>query len=294
MGLAEQIQAGASLVRKSTTFTTSTLGSGSVSIDASYAILSIQTSTPCRIRFYDNEASRDDAGEIARPFLNTGVSASVALIGDFSMSAPGLYTIDPILYAISDDFATPLTYYRVEPSSPTATITLNTYTIEDKNIAVGVNQVYTINNRRHLPTVSASLGPGEMETGIITKTDIPQTYLLWYASGSNAGNIARLRLYNTSGSLTDATEQSRSFSTEPSASANLIVDMILSGSNVTYFSPKIIGSNLQNVGQNLTLLRGNQTLLSGKNEMYYILQNASGSGIATPISASVFVYALEG
>lgn len=292
MGLAEQLRAGANLSRKSISFSTSPSGSGSVSIDASYCILGIQVSNPCRIRFYDNVSSRDNAGEIIRSFPDTNVSASVALVGDFSMSAAGLYSVDPIVFGISDNFSS--SYYRVESNSSVINVTLNTYTIEDGTVLAGVNPIYSVANRRRLPLVSASLEPSKMKSGSISNSEIPQTYLLWYASGSDAENIARLRLYSTSGSLTNATEQSRSFSTEPSASANLIVDMILSGSGVTYFSPKIVGSNLQNMGQNLSLIRGNQTLLSGKNEMYYILQNASGSGIATSISASVFVYALEG
>lgn len=294
MGLAEQLRAGATLVRKTTTFTTDASSFGSASIDSAYAILSIATSNPCRIRFYDNEASRNNVGEVDRPFNDTSISASVALVGDFSMSAAGLYSVDPILYAVSENFTSSFTHYRVEPSA-SVTITLNTYTIEDNTIVPGVNPSYAISNRRTLPMVSGSLSGSEVKTGIIEDSNIPQTYLLVHASGSDPINIARFRLYSTSGSLTDLTELERPFTTEPSASTYLIADMILSGSTTTYLSPKIVGANLQNMGNNLSLIRNNETLLSGKNEMYYILQNASGSGApARSISASVSIYSLEG
>lgn len=293
MGLAEQLLAGAVLTRKSTTFTTAASGSGSVSIDASYAILGIQISNPCRIRFYENTSSRDDSQEINRAFGNRSISSSVALVGDFSMSTAERYSVDPILFSVSQTFSSPLTYYRIEPSAST-TVVLNTFTLEDSNVAPGANPAYIIDNRRLLPMVSASLSPGQIKSGSITDSNIPQTYLLINASGSDATNIARLRLYSTSGSLYDSVEKSRVFSVEPSASAYLIVDMILSGSTTTCFSPKIIGSNLANMGNNLLLLRGNQSLISGKNEMYYLLENADSLGSATSISASVSIFALEG
>jgi hypothetical protein len=294
MGLAEQLRAGASLVRKSTTFTTDPSGIGAQSIDSSYAILSIQVNAPCRIRFYDNEASRDDVAEAARPFTDTGVPSSVALVGDFSMSAAGIYSTDPILYAVSENFSSPLTYYRIEPSTPQTNVTLTTYTIEDNTIIAGESLIYAVDNRRNLPIVTASLSGGEFETGSISNSTIPQTYLLVHASGSDVANIARLRLYSNSGSLSNADELNRPFSTEPSASAYLITDVILNGTDITYFSPKIIGSNLQNMGPNLLLIRGNQEALSGKNEMYYVLENLDPLAVDTPISASVSVFALEG
>jgi len=293
MGLAEQLRAGASLVRKTTTFTTDASSIGSASIDSAYAILSIATSAPCRIRFYDNEASRNNVGEVARSATNTNISSSVALIGDFSMSAAGAYSVDPILYAVSENVTSSFTHYKVEPSA-SVTITLRTYTVEDNTIVPEINSAYSISNRRHLPMISASLSGSQIKTGSILDSNIPQTYLLVHASGSGATNIARLRLYSTSGSLSNAAELSRPFTTEPSASAYLIADMILSGSGVTYFSPKIIGSNLENMGQNLLLIRGNRELLSGESKIHYILQNTKVGDPATSISASVSVFALEG
>lgn len=291
MGLAEQIRAGAVLERINTTFITDPSGVGSVSLGSAYALLGIQTETPCRIRFYDNVAGRDDAGEINRSFGNSNISASVSLIADISMSVAGKYTIDPVLYGMPTTLSNPLTYYRVSPAAA-ITIVASTYTIEDSNVPAGTGD-YVVSNRRALPTFTGSvaLTAGAMVSGAIQNSIIPQTYLLISASLDNTAHRARLRFYSTSGSLYDSVEKARAFSTEPSASANLIVDMILSGSEVTYFTPKIMGTNIQNVTNNLLEMRGNDTLISGKNELYYILQNVGASSAA--ISASVHVYSLE-
>lgn len=284
MGLSEQIQAGANLDRTDVTFTTSVTGVGSASIAPSYAILKIQASSPCRLRLYDNLSSRDEAGEIVRPFGNTNISESVALVGDFSMSAAGQYAVDPVLYAVSADFNNPYTYYRVSPAS-SIDIKATVYPIEI--VAPGVG-VYSLDNRRTLPVITASLSAGAKVSGSLASTEIPQTYLLVSAS---ANSLSRLRLYSTTAALSNTQEITRPFSVEPSASFNLIADMILSASKTTYFSPKIIGANLANMGSNLLLIRGNQALIDGENELYYIIENISASPIQ--VSASLHVYSLE-
>lgn len=284
MGLSEQIQAGANLDRTDVTFTTSVTGVGSASIAPSYAILKIQASSPCRLRLYDNLSSRDEAGEIVRPFGDTNISESVALVGDFSMSAAGQYAVDPVLYAVSADFNNPYTYYRVSPAS-SIDIKATVYPIEI--VAPGVG-VYSLDNRRTLPVITASLSAGAKVSGSLASTEIPQTYLLVSAS---ANSLSRLRLYSTTAALSNTQEITRPFSVEPSASFNLIADMILSASKTTYFSPKIIGANLANMGSNLLLIRGNQALIDGENELYYIIENISASPIQ--VSASLHVYSLE-
>ncbi len=286
MGLAEQIRAGANLSRTDVTFTTSGTGIGTVSVAPSYALLRIEASAPCRLRLYDNLSSRNNAGEIVRPFGNTNISESVALIADFSMSQAGQYTVDPVLYAVSSDFSNPVTYYRVEPASA-INVKITNYSIESVDVPVGTGQ-YTIDNRRTLPYITASLAAGAKFSGSIYDSEIPQTYLLVSAS---INTTARLRLYSNTSSLANNEEVNRPFSVEPSASFHLIADMILSSSNTTYFSPKIVGANLANMGENLLLIRGNQQLINGKNEIYYILENLSASPIEA--SASLHVYSLE-
>jgi hypothetical protein len=290
MGLAEQIRSGAVLDRINTTLTTDVSGVGSVSLGSAYALLGIEVDTPCRIRFYDNVASRDDAGEINRAFGNTRISASIALVADISMSSAGKYTIDPVLYGMPLNFSNPITYYRVSPTAE-IDVVVSTYAIEDSNISVGTGE-YTINNRRELPTFTGgTLSAGAMVSGTIQNSTIPQTYLLISASLDNTAHRARLRLYSTSGSVYDDVEKARPFSTEPSASTNLIVDMILSGSEVTHFVPKIMGTNIQNISQNLSEIRGNESRISGNNELYYILQNVGT--VSANINVSVHVYSLE-
>lgn len=291
MGLSEQIIAGGVLERKATTFLTDVSGVGSVLLGSAYAVLGVEADTTCRLRLYDNQASRDDAGEVSRAFGNTYVSASVSLIGDFNLIVAGKYTTDPVLYSVVGNLASPSTYYRIEPASA-VTVTINTFNIEDSTVVLGTGG-YNVSNRRNLPTFtgSAALVAGGQVSGAIYTSTAPQTYLLVSASLDNASHIARLRLYSTSGSLYNSTEKARVFSTEPSSSANLIVDMILSGSQTTYFVPKIMGSNIQSMTTNLLDMRGNDALITGKNELYYILDNVGAS--SAEISASVHIYSLE-
>lgn len=288
MGLAEQKLAGATLDRITTPFTTDTVGSGSVNLGTSYVILSIETNTPCRIRFYENTESRDNASEIARAFGDTNIAADVALVGDFSMSIADRYTTDPALYGVTHSGS--LTYYRITPATPTS-ITLTTYTIEDANILPTPSTAYTLNNRRNLPDFDETITTSSYVSGSLDSAIVPRTFLLVSASVSGASNVARLRLYSKSGSLTDATEVSRSFSVEPSSSAYLIADMILSGSETTYFTPKIIGAGFKTLTNNMQPMLGSRAAIDSDNVIYYILQNAGTS--TTNVSASVHVFALE-
>jgi len=291
MGLAEQIKAGATLNRVTTRFTSSAAStSGSVSLGSAYAVLSVQTdSSSSRVRLYDTLASLQDAAEISRVFGDTNVSASVSLIGDFSMSAAGTYTVDPTLYAVTETGG--LTYFRAEPAAQ-RNITITRYIIEDELVPTSPGTFYTVSNRRSLSAISASLNASAFASGTIASSTVPKTYLLVSASiESNPAHFARLRLYSTTGSLTNVTEVSRSFATEPAASTNIIADMILTGSKTTYFTPKIVGANLTNV-QNLLTMYGNSSLIAGTSAMYYILQNISGAGPHS-ITASLHVYSLE-
>lgn len=293
MGLAEQLRAGGNLERQTTTFTTNAVGSGSVDLNSSYVILSINTNQPCRIRLYENSASRDDSTETSRNFGDTNISGSIALVGDFSMSLAGTYTTDPVLYAVTE--ANSLTYYRIEPAS-SQEITISTFTLEDKNVPPTVGTPYTVDNRRTLPDITGSLASGSLITGTLDTTNIPITYLLVSASvtGPSASpntGVARLRLYHNTSSFSDVGEVSRSFDTEPSESSYLVSDMIISGGSYTYFVPKIVGANLSTITNDLTQMVNNQTLIDANAEIYYILQNMEST--ATDLTASVHVFSLE-
>lgn len=291
MGLKEHLKAGANLSRGSITFTDVT-GTGTVALGATYGILSIETNQACRLRLYDNQVSRDNTDEINRPFTSTTfafVSSSTALVGDFSMSAGGLYTIDPMLFGHAHDGQS--TYYRVEPAG--ASITINRYLLENFAVQPNPTSAYNVNNRRTVTiTPTASLNALQYYGDILNDTGVPKTYLLVSASLSNA-SVARLRLYSTSDALNDATEKTRAFATEPSESVHLISDMYLTGSSTFYFTPKIIGANLQTIGSDLNSLIGNQNNLIGESKMYYFLQNASSSGLPVTPSVNLYIYSLQ-
>lgn len=296
MGLAEQIQAGANLDRSTVTFVTDGSGVGSVDLGATYTILKMQTNVPCRIRLYDSQASRDNSGEIVRPFGFTNISASVSLVGDFSMSSANTtYTTDPILYGLVSNPGDKLTYYRVTEAVSAPTIQVTKYLLEDRAISAQIGGQYATENRRTLPKIQVGpLQPNAISAsgaGVLTDISIPQTFLLVSASIDGATNIARIRLYNTSASLANVTEVSRSFSVEASASAGLIVDIIISGSETTYFTPKIIAANLNNVGTDLKLAQLDQGKTLGDNALYYRIENKGLT--AQPITASLHVYSLE-
>lgn len=292
MGLAEQILAGAKLERTTVTYQTDSVGSGSVDLGLSYALLDIRTSVPCRLRLYDNQSSMENAGEIIRSFGDLNISASVALIGDFSMSfSEKTYTTDPIMYAVVNDTTSRLTYYRVEGAASPPQIQITRYLIEDSDYPAG-GGAYSVANRRTFKFKIPSLNVNISASGALSgDASIPQTYLLVSASLSGSNNVARLRLYSNSSSLYDETEKFRKFENEPSASVPLIVDAFLSGSEITYFVPKIVGANLQNMGSNLTQLRTNPAKMQGNHELYYIIENKSS--VATEVTASLHVYSLE-
>lgn len=201
------------------------------------------------------------------------------------------YTIDPITYGVTVNPGNQLSYYRVENAVSPPVIQLTTYLLEDRRITADPNSSYPLENRRTLPVIQASLAANATASGILANSSIPVTYLLVSASLSDSSHFARLRLYNTSASLTDTAERARQFENEPSASTGLIADMILTGSETTYFVPKIIGANLNNMGSNLILAYADRGKTDGDNELYYHLEN-KGAAPAS-ITASLHVYTLE-
>jgi hypothetical protein len=287
MGLAEYVRARMKLTRDSITLQTDSIKFGSVELGSVYTLLSITTDVPCRLRIYDVIQSRDNVTERDRLFGNTNIADSIALVGDFSMSFAGTYTIDPILYGAVVPPANKLTYYRIDnvSTAPYPTIKFNRYLLEDS--------AQSIANRKNLPTITASLAANRLVSGTIFDPQIPRTYLLISASLSGSNSTARLRLYTTNDALSNLVEVSRSFAVEPANNSKLIVDMVLSSSITTYFIPKIVGANLQTMGTDLNAIRNNTDDIMGNNELYYILQNNASTGGTVPISASVHIFSLE-
>jgi hypothetical protein len=286
MGLAEYIKAGAGLQRTVINLQTDITGSGSIDLGSAYVLLSMTTTAPCRLRLYDNSQSRDDTAEKTRIFGNTNISASTALVGDFTMSA-GTYTIDPVVYGVVENSISKLTYYRVDntASGQFPQITFKRYLLENSSVSTAA--------RKSIPVMTASLAANALVSGTLYDSQIPTTYLLVSASVSGSSTRARLRLYSTSQSFSDTVEVNRLFTTESSATSKLIVDAIMSGSQTTYFVPKIIGVNLKNTGTDLNLIRNNIEKIMGENELYYILQNVNTTGGTVAISASVHLFSFE-
>lgn len=287
MGLEQYIRAGANLERGVVNVTTTIDGSGSIDLGSAYLLLNVSTTQPCRLRLYDNSQSLENSGEKVREFRSTNISSSVALIGDFSMSVAGTYPIDPSLYGIVENTSNKLTYYRVEntQSGQYPVLTFTRYLMEVPAVSIA--------NRVTLPLITASLGAQQLVSGTLSSTAIPRTYLLVSASVSGVATRTRVRLYSTSEAFSNIIEVSRSFATESSANSKLIVDAILSGSETTYFIPKIAGANLQTMGTNLNSIRTDRAAIMGNNELYYIIQNVSPSGGTVATTASIHVFALE-
>jgi hypothetical protein len=287
MGLAEYIKAGGSLKRELVTLQTDATGSGSINLGSAYVLLNITTDAPCRLRLYDNVTSRDNAAEKIRTFGNTNISASTALIGDFSMSIANNYSIDPVVYGAVAEPTTKLTYYKIDNASgpPYPKITFNRYLLENADVSIA--------NRITLPVIQSSLTSGQITSGTLASITIPQTYLLLSASVSGSSTRARVRLYSTSASLYNSSEVTRPFISESSANSYLIVDAVLSGSETTYFVPKIIGANLRNMGTDLSITRTSRSRIVGERELYYILENVSSTPGAASITASLHIFSLE-
>ena len=291
MGLLEHIQAGAELIRKQVSFTTSYPdNSGSFTPDAAQMILGVTLEAPCRLRIYENASSLNNALESSRPF-NIGVSGSVALVADISASEAGTYTIDPALFMITDDFETPEVFYRVDGPTTSIDVSLNTFLLEDGNITASAGTPYTTANKRTITINEDSVTPTEYRTGTIPSLNSPRTYLLISSSLTTASHETRLRLYSTEDSLTSDTELSRSFSAPTDTGSFLIADMIVTGSEVTYFSPKIVGANLSTMGTNLSLIQTNKNSIDGTSGIYYVLQNLTGT--TQTIEQSIHIYSLE-
>lgn len=286
MGLKEYLKAGTVFQRTDVTTLTDEQGSGSINLGSAYILLNVTTDYPCRLRLYDTAASLEDVAESTRAFGDSNISATTALIADMSMSVAGTYTIDPVVYGVVENPLNKLTYYRISETQSLnyPTITLTRYNIEDSNIST--------QNRVNLATIQAELAPLAKDYGTIVSTTLPKTYLLVSASLSGVNNTARLRLYATDTALSDATELNRPFSVEPAAGTTLIVDMIVSSSETTYFTPKIVGTNLQTMGNNLIPIQQSQINLAGINNVYYILENPSTTD-TRQLSMSVHVFELE-
>ena len=284
MGLKEHLQAGAVLDRKAVPLAVDpVLGSGSIEIGSAYLLYTIQTDTGCRLRLYDNSSSLNDVTEQARVFGDTNIPDSIALISDYTMSA-GIFTVDPVVYGVCESPVDRLTYYKIDNASTPPNIVFNRYLLEDSTVDT--------DSRVILPPIQHELFPGQLASSSLFDLNMPRTYLFVSASVSNTSAPIRVRMYNTRGILTSSVEKMRPYGTE-ALTTTLLIDAVLTGSQTTYFVPKIIGANLQNMGSDITRIRNNFGALAGKNEMYYIVENLAPVGPTASVTASFHVFSLE-
>lgn len=283
MGLKQYIQAKADLRREVITVTTGANGSGSINLGSAYLLYFLESDTDCRVRLYDNESSLNDATEQSRGFGNTNIPASIALISDFNLTS-GSYTIDPGLYGVTATPSNKLTYYRINNAATPPVLRLGRYLLEDSAISAA--------SRTVIPVIETSLSPGQMKSGSIASVSMPKTYLLVSASVNNTSAPIRVRMYNLSSALSNTVEKNRPYTTE-SETRTLIVDAILTGSETTYFVPKIVGANLENMGTDLSIIKSNFSTLAGKSEMYYIIENLATAGSTEFVTASFHAFSLE-
>lgn len=283
MGLKEHLQAGAVLTRDTIEILSDTNDSGSVDLGSVYVLYGIESSTTCRLRLYDNLNSLNDLTEKARVFGDTNVPSNIALIGDFTLTA-GKYTIDPVFYGVTEDPTTRLTYYKVDNAPSLPTFRFSRYLLEDSAV--------NTTNRTQLPVIQETLTALQLKSGSVFDLNTPRTYLFVSASVNNTIAPIRVRLYNTEGILTSSVELNRPYTTETQTTA-LLLDAILTGSEVTYFVPKIMGANLQNMGVDLNTIKNSFSTLAGKHEMYYVIENLATTGLAQPVTASFHVFSLE-
>ena len=213
MGLKEYLQAGAVLKRDIIEITTDPLGSGSVDLGSVYVLYTVQNDTNCRLRLYDTLASLNDPAEQSRAFGDANISASTALICDFTMSA-GTYTVDPVLYGVSQIPATRLTYYKIDNAATAPTLTFSRYLLEDSSVSTG--------SRVILPLIQEALSPGQLKSASILDLDMPRTYLFVSASVSNTSAPIRVRMYNLEGALTSSTEKTRPYTTETTTTETVV------------------------------------------------------------------------
>jgi hypothetical protein len=261
MGLAEHLRDGAVLERKSIPFSGN--GITSTSFGTAYIILGIEVDAPCRIRFYDNQTSVNNSLEQTRSFGDTPLTTDIALIADVSMSAPGEYSIDPVLFGTPENV---VTYFNItENNSTTINGNLLVYNLEDPNIQPDPeNPFYTIPLKRTITFNNNS--------GVLTQTqgNIPKTYLMLDAI---ADADCRLRIYGRRSSIDNQDEIDREFHQAiMSPDLILLADMLLDNGVTTKFIPKLIGTNMQSIPFDISSISINRTAIAAVSEIYYRLE----------------------
>lgn len=281
MGLKEQLNAGSTALKRDTVVLTISgskpVYTGSFDMGRTFALLEVQTTTPCRVRLYGDQYSRNEPNELTRPFVSySAVGQDIALIADINLDDTNLFHINPILFGANLDKPTSSSiYYTVNTGSSSPFTGINSlnftrFIVED-SLVENLPGIIT----RETFIVSGSLPSGSSITGSIPT---PRTYLLLQVTPDTSP--IRLRLYASQSYRDLPTEYSRSFDTEPSSSSGILADMYLDVTSTASLSPIIMG-------RNATDLLGNTTAIP---ITFYTLTNGSGT---SDVSASLYTFSLE-
>ena len=282
MGLKEQLNAGsAKLVRDNINvlFTSAQPQyTGSVDLGGTFTLISVLSTTPCRIRLYGNSGSRNNGTELLRPFTSQStIGSDIALIADMILTDTNKFNLYPPVFGTALDISTTTNvYYTIDaqagyPLSGQNTIIFNRFLLEDTT----VSNLAGVNTREILYTPTTSLVPSASVTGSFVS---PRTYLLYTVTPSFS--TARLRLYTTSQSRNNTTEISRAFTTEPNSGSGLIADLWLDATQAFPVNPLLIGRNDTDQG-----VFGS---VPATQETYYTLTNLSVATLPAAVTMSIF------
>lgn len=269
MGLSEQLREGAILKRQTIQFSGS--GALSASFGSAYILLAIEVDRPCRIRIYDDLASRNNSQETSRAY---GVTPNndISLVADIIITSPGRYTMDPVLYGVPRTSPDYFTFLRITENTGNVNGSVFVYNLEDSTIQADVsNRFYKFDNRRIL---EFTIGQNKIVA--------PRTFLMLTASTTHT---CRLRLYSNEESRDFISEIGRIPPPEPqifprsfdeaimTSDTLLISDMELTPNTIFRFFPKIIGFNVNRVPNNLEVIRTDRVGIDSFSEIYYTLES---------------------
>ena len=242
-------------------------GSPKQSMGSSFILLNARAAgaTPCRLRLYADETSRDiDANRVTGSFT---LNDSVALIADVLLTSSVSINFDPPI--IGSTYGGNV-YWTINTftSAVDTTVTVTSYPIEQNG---GANEDRT----SLIITGSAVTTQSYAARGTITS---PKSFII--LSGS-ATVPSRLRLYSRPIDNVPSSEISRSFDTETLDGSFLIADLMFDSTSFQY--------PLVPVLEGYTWDAKNYSVGSG--EVGYVLENLTGT--PSTISASLYLYTTE-
>jgi len=284
MGIKEQINAGSTNLKRQTIQLPISgdrpQHTGSFVMGRTFILLSAQAPKPCRVRFYGDAASRNNPGELIRPFASQSIiSSSISLIADIDLNTTDIYNLTPPPFGANlDNPVSTSIYYTIDTSSAvpfgaeTNTLTFTRFLLEDETIA----SLPGIETRDTYNIYASALPSNASVTGSFTT---PRTYLLYNFSSSI--NPVRLRLYTREEYRDNPTEEARPFTTEPNSGSGLIADIYCTETASLPMAPILLGRN----DDDLNVVQDANQLT------YYRLYN--GTADTYDFTASLGLFSLE-